>query len=189
MRVMSTLALILAGLAVTPQVRAQTVAVCPAPADRAAEKAPLLRQLRMARDATDAQIITGQLWQIWTAAPDTVAQDLLDRGMTLIRAGDQPGARQLLDELVAYCPDWAEGWNQRAYAAFLMQDYAAALPDLDRALAIDPEHVPALSGRALTLFGLGRADEARQTLRAAVAMNPWLGERVLLQGGAAGTDI
>ena len=86
----------------------------------------------------------------------------------------------MLDDLVAYCPDYAEGFNQRAFAAFLAEDYAAALTDLDMALAIMPDHVAALSGKALTLMGLGRHDEAQVVLREALKLNPWLGERALL---------
>jgi Flp pilus assembly protein TadD len=63
---------------------------------------------------------------------------------------------------------------------FLRQDFSAALPDLDRALALSPRHIGALSGRALTLTGLGRKAEAALSLRAALALNPWLTERSLL---------
>ncbi|WP_367834162.1 tetratricopeptide repeat protein [Wenxinia marina] len=89
-------------------------------------------------------------------------------------------ARALFGRLVDYCPDYAEGYNQRAFAAFLVQDYEAALDDLDTALALNPDHVAALSGRALTLMGLGRMDEGQAALRAALALNPWLGERAML---------
>jgi hypothetical protein len=37
-----------------------------------------------------------------------------------------------------------------------------------------------LSGKALTLMGLGRDAEAQTVLRAALALNPWLEERALL---------
>lgn len=43
-----------------------------------------------------------------------------------------------------------------------------------------PTHVAALSGKALTLIGMGRDKEAQIVLRAAHALNPWLSERRLL---------
>ena len=98
------------------------------------------------------------------------------------------GAIDVLDRLVAYCPDYAEGWNQRAFVHFLRQDFEAALTDLDAAIALNPRHVGALSGKALTLIGLGRKAEAELALRAALALNPWLSERHLLEG-LAGEDI
>jgi tetratricopeptide (TPR) repeat protein len=167
---------------------AQDLAVCPAVPDHAEEKVALLRELRIARDETDAMLITGDLWRIWTDAPDARAQELLDRGMSQMRSFEYAASIETLDELVGYCPDYAEGWNQRAFAAYLSGQNEMALADLDRALSIDPKHVAALSGKALTLMKLGRDDEAQLVLRDAVHMNPWLGERALLTI-PLGTDI
>ena len=77
-----------------------------------------------------------------------------------------------------------EGYNQRAFTYFLSQDFVAALMDLDAALALSPNHVGAQSGRALTLMNLGRMDEARAQMQAALRNNPWLSERALLAKGA-----
>ena len=63
----------------------------------------------------------------------------------------------------------------------LCAEVQAALADLDLALERSPRHVGALSGKALTLMGLGRADEAQAVLREALALNPWIPERGLLQ--------
>ncbi|WP_339933033.1 tetratricopeptide repeat protein [Yoonia sp. 208BN28-4] len=124
--------------------------------------------------------LSAQLWEIWTDAPDAKAQALLDEGMRKREGFDLAGASETLDELIAYCPDYAEGYNQRAFANFLRQDFDAALVDLDRALELLPNHVAALSGKGLTLMGLGRTEEAQEALRAAVALNPWLSERSLI---------
>ncbi len=113
-------------------------------------------------------------------APDAAAQEMLDAGIALIRAADYAAATAMLDGLVTYCPDYAEGYNQRAFASFLSGDYGAALDDLDRALALSPNHVAALSGKALTLLGLGRVPEGQAVLRDALRLNPWLSERALL---------
>ena len=102
--------------------------------------------------------------------------------------GDFDSARDALDALVVYCPDYAEGWNQRAFVAFLTADYEAALEDLDRALALNPQHVAALSGRALTEMALGRTEAGQTTLREALDLNPWIPERRFLVE-APGQDI
>jgi tetratricopeptide (TPR) repeat protein len=97
-----------------------------------------------------------------------------------MRVADRAGAMAAFGALIDYCPDYAEGWNQRAFLAYLGGDFAAALPDLDRALSLRPRHVGALSGRALVLIALGREAEGYETLRAALELNPWLAERRLL---------
>lgn len=173
MRRFLALALILAPLTAQAQ-------VCAPVPDHEAEKDALYQALRLAEDEPAARAISAELWRIWIDAPDDQAQAMLDRGIALIGLGNFAGAISALDGLVAYCPDWAEGWNQRAYAAFLARDGERALSDLDAALARDPRHVGALAGRALTLLGLGREAEGQEALRRALRLNPWLAERQLL---------
>jgi tetratricopeptide (TPR) repeat protein len=103
-------------------------------------------------------------------------------------AWDFLGAEEDFNALVAYCPEYAEGYNQRAFVSFLQQDFQAALPDLERAIALSPDHVAAMSGRALTLIGLGQAEEGKSALEQALALNPWLPERSLLPGLKAETN-
>ena len=75
------------------------------------------------------------------------------------RAGDTAGSLDALGRLVDYCPHWAEGWNQRAFTYFLAGQFDRAEPDLREAIRLNPDHVGALSGLALTLMALGRDDE------------------------------
>ncbi|PRY94461.1 hypothetical protein BCF33_0049 [Hasllibacter halocynthiae] len=162
---------------------------CPPVPDTRAEKAEIIRQVQAAPSRAIGQRTAAGLWDLWLRAPDARAQAMLDRGAEAIRVGDLLGAIDVLDRLVGYCPDYAEGWNQRGFARFLARDFAAALPDLDRALALRPRHTGALTGRALTLIALGRDAEAQEDLRAALRLNPWLPERALLKGEAPAPDV
>lgn len=161
---------------------------CPPVADHSQRLGEIVAQLQVSRGAGEAQVLSQELWQLWLDAPDARAQALLDQAMAQRQQFNLLGARDTLDELVAYCPDYAEGYNQRAFASYLRQDFAAALVDLDRAIAMVPNHIAAISGRGLTLMGLGRHDEAQEALKAAVALNPWLAERSLIID-PVGTDI
>ncbi len=154
---------------------------CP-PYDQQVEKrADLMAALRTAPDEMTARRITGELWQVWLTAPDQRAKNLLDEGMSRREMLDFSGAIIAFDTLITYCPTYAEGWNQRAFARFLQGDYDGALGDLDMALEISPDHIGAQSGKALSLLGLGRNEEAQGVLRDALALNPWLPERHLLE--------
>lgn len=155
-------------------------ALCPEAELDHAREAELFEELKAAPDHAAAGRINGALWELWTTAPDPAAQKMLDSGMARLRRGDLATAHEDFDALVAYCPDYAEGYNQRAFAFYLQQSFAPALEDLDRALARSPNHVGAHSGRALTLMGLGRDAEALEALRLALTLNPWLSERALV---------
>ncbi|WP_170331847.1 tetratricopeptide repeat protein [Ruegeria arenilitoris] len=156
---------------------------CPVAPDHSADVSGVIAQIQQAENEQAARALSNQLWEYWTDAPDESAQAVLDRGMTRRNAWDLLGAIEDFDKLIAYCPSYAEGYNQRAFAHYLRQDFAAALPDLDRAIELSPNHVAAISGRALTLLGLQRIDEAREALSQALELNPWLSERHLLAPG------
>ncbi|SDJ04337.1 tetratricopeptide repeat protein [Aliiruegeria lutimaris] len=140
----------------------------------------LMEQVRVAPDARSAQLLTNQLWEIWAKAPDAHSQDLLDAGIERRSVFDLDAAMAAFDALVGYCPTYAEGYNQRAFVLFIRQDYEPALKDLDRALARAPDHLGALTGRAMALMALGRDVEALQDLKSALSLNPWLKERDLV---------
>lgn len=154
---------------------------CPAVTDHSQRIAEIVVELGQARGEGEAQVLNRELWEIWTDAPDEIAQSMLDEGMSRRSSYDFMGARNAFDRLVEYCPHYAEGYNQRAFVNFLNSNFDEALIDLDRALDITPNHIAALSGKALTLMGLGRNAEAQVVLRTALEMNPWLHERALLE--------
>ena len=153
---------------------------CPPLDAQVARQAAIHDRMQAAGSEAEVRPLAAELWSIWLAAPDPPSQELLDRGMAQRSGFDLFGAQETLTRLIDYCPDYAEGWNQRAFARYLAQDFDGALDDLEEALALNPVHLGALSGKAMTLIGLRRYEEAQQVLRDAVAINPWLSERRLL---------
>lgn len=153
---------------------------CPEAPDHSERMSEILSELGNAQTEMAGRELSNGLWELWTDAPDARAQAMLDEGMSRRGVYDFLGARTVFSRLIAYCPDYAEGYNQRAFASFLSEDFEGALADLDRTLEIIPNHVGALSGKALTLIAMGRNEEGQAVLRAAVALNPWLSERALL---------
>lgn len=171
---------------------AQTaLAECPPSPAIADRMDPLLEAVQAAPNEAAARAIAPRMWALWTEAPDARAQDLLDEGMERRAVFDLGGARAAFDALIAYCPDYAEGYNQRAFVNFIAGEHAAALPDLDRAIELSPRHVAAIAGKGLTLIAMGRIGEGQEAIRQAVALNPWLSERRLLEmrPGPGGDEI
>jgi tetratricopeptide (TPR) repeat protein len=155
---------------------------CPPVPDQSARLAELFASVQAAPDAAAARADVNAMWEIWATAPDPRAQELLDLGMQRRAAFDLDAATEAFDRLVAYCPHYAEGYNQRAFVSFIRQDYGAALDDLERVMELAPDHVPAMTGLALSLMQLGRVKAGQGVLRRALRLNPWLPERSLLIG-------
>lgn len=139
---------------------------------RALQTATTEREGRMAEDA---------VWRMWMAeAPTPAIAEAISEAMRRRESYDWDGALTILDKVVAEAPDYAEGWNQRAFIRFLKSDFDGSLEDIDRTLALEPLHFAALSGQALILMQMGRMDAGQTALRRAVEIHPWLKERTML---------
>lgn len=163
-----------------PSVALAEQETCPPPPEIDAALDVLIAEGQSATTYMVGRDALRDMWALWTAAPDGWSEELLDVAQERIAIADYQGALWGLDELVAYCPDWAEGWNQRAYVRFMQGEYDAALADVERAIALSPRHIAALSGKGITLRRMGREAEGDIFLREAVALHPWLPERGLL---------
>lgn len=160
---------------------APAFAECPPSPDIASEEGRLFERILTVPNEMAAQPLSNELWELWITAPDEIAQEMLDAGMQARSYGNFQLALSKFDDLVTYCPDYAEGYNQRAFVNFLSGRFEAALVDLDNAIVRSPRHVGALSGKALTLDRLDRGAEAQLVLREALALNPWIPERHMLE--------
>ncbi|MEO1798294.1 MAG: hypothetical protein AAFR53_14975 [Pseudomonadota bacterium] len=158
-------------------VAAQT---CPPNIDIAREEGDIYARIQALPNGGGVAPLNQALWGLWTQAPDARAQELLDGGMQALRLGDYGFAEVQLEALMAYCPDYAEGYNQRAFVHYLQFEFSEALTLLNEAEVRSPRHTGVLTGKALTLIGMGRTDDAQEPLRKAVRLNPWLSERALL---------
>lgn len=170
----------IAFIAVPLLLAAPVYADCGPLPDIAEPQARLILELRDAETEMAARDINGQLWTLWLTAPDEEAQTLLDEGVARLRVADHEGAEAAFTSLIERCPDYAEGYNQRAFSAYLQGRFGEALDDLELALERSPTHIGALSGKALTLLGMGRIKAGQAVLRDALALNPWLSERRFL---------
>ena len=160
------------------------VAECPAAPDHSVRLQRLIDAVQIAPDETAAHSISNDMWAVWADAPDDTAQTMLDDGLVRRSSFDLDGALKAFEQLIDYCPNYAEGYNQRAFILFIKKDYEPALADLERTIELSPKHIAAIAGKALTLIGLQRDEEAQVVLRQALALNPWLKERRFLTGDA-----
>src|SRR6476646_8072318 len=89
-------------------------------------------------------------------------------------------AMPILDDIVMRAPDWAEGWNKRATVLYILGEQDRSLADIEHVLALEPRHFGALSGIGLIRIAKGQPREALAAYRRALAVNPFLKERLEL---------
>lgn len=141
------------------------------PADQAARLEELLAELGQP-GRQDWQKVEQEIVRIWSQSGSPAMDLLLARGNEALEAEDFPTAVEHFSALVDHAPDFAEGWNARATAFFLMGEYGLAVNDVEHVLALNPRHFGALSGLGFMLEAMGEPDLALEALQAAQALNP-----------------
>jgi len=136
--------------------------------------------LAKAPDEKQARAVEGEIWLAWLALPEEPVRKLVKEAMEARRWYDFAKARKILDMVVEQAPDYAEGWNQRAFILFLQENFDQSLSDLEKALELEPRHFGAMAGQARILMRQGRFATGQALLKKAVKIYPFLRERSLI---------
>lgn len=138
----------------------------------------LLQRLAGATSEADGRLAESAVWEHWfSEAPGDDVHDWLQQGRKRRESYDYEAAEKLFDRVVESAPGYAEGYNQRAFARFLREDFDGALADLEKTLQLRPWHFGALSGMYHVLRIQNRHSAAFALLRQAVTIHPWIQER------------
>jgi tetratricopeptide (TPR) repeat protein len=90
----------------------------------------------------------------------------------LIRHQKLDAAVGLVGRLISRAPRFAEAFNQRAIALFILGRFAESAEDCMRVLQLNPYHIGAISGLAQCQLQLDQPHEALRTLRRALKLLP-----------------
>jgi tetratricopeptide (TPR) repeat protein len=150
------------------------------PAEREKALSDLYALLATSDDAPKAKSVSANIERLWlNSGSDTVAV-LMDRAIQAQQAKNPTLALKLLDSVVDLAPDYAEGWNRRAYVHFAENNVERALGDLRRVLALDPNHFKALDGLAHILKDVGQKKAALAAVRKLLEVHPyWEGAQTM----------
>jgi tetratricopeptide (TPR) repeat protein len=132
----------------------------------------LYAQLATAEDEGRARPLIAQIERLWLYYGSDTVGVLMDRSFKAIAEKKNDLALELLDQVVDIAPDYAEGWNRRAYVYYSMNDHERALGDLRRVLALEPNHFKALEGIGQIFKELGQKKAALEAYRKLEAINP-----------------
>jgi tetratricopeptide (TPR) repeat protein len=106
------------------------------------------------------------------------------RALSFHKAGEPAKAEPLYVEVLAANPHIAQGWNLLGVARTQMGRAADGLAAFERALALKPDLVEALTGRARLLWSLGRFADAVIAYDQALELSPRDAESWNYRGGA-----
>ena len=144
----------------------------PPPQTPAEARADLYARLAAAKDPDETAGIITLLLHAYAESGSDTGDLLLRRARQAIGQQEYPDALKILDATIALLPDWAEGWNARATARYLDDDYNGSMADIAQTLKREPRHLGALMGMAAILEARGKKEDALKVYERALAIAP-----------------
>jgi tetratricopeptide (TPR) repeat protein len=133
---------------------------------------PLFEVLKAGNDRQAAQAAESEIWRIWIESGREDIDALMLEGVVAMNNQHLDDAIRIFGQITERAPTFAEGWNKRATAYFLNQDYVASVQDIRRTLALEPRHFGAISGMGLIFFCRGDEAGALAAFEAVLAIHP-----------------
>tara|TARA_Y100000817_G_C16800420_1_gene519375 strand:- start:494 stop:1048 length:555 start_codon:yes stop_codon:yes gene_type:complete len=102
-----------------------------------------------------------KIWKIWSTHPYKENLTLmLFEGSDLINNNRLNEAVNLFTKVIEIDPKWAEAWNKRATALYLLGEFQKSQNDIDKVLELEDRHFGALSGQGLVNIQLKNYEKA-----------------------------
>jgi len=114
-----------------------------------------------------------KIWEIWSTHPtdENLTLELL-KGSNLMQGDTISESIKIFSKLIELDPNWAEAWNKRATALYLIGDYEGSQKDIDRVLELESRHFGALAGQGLVNIKLENYEKAIESYKRAQEIYP-----------------
>lgn len=134
----------------------------------------LFQTLEQSADLIKISTIQNEIWTHWYELPEEsrTLQTIFDQGMLALNFGQPKIAIDHFSRVIGVAPNFAEGWNRRATAYFLVSDFEASLRDIKQTLILEPRHFGALGGLSMILENTRQYDKAIQAEKLLLELMP-----------------
>lgn len=142
-------------------------------ADQKDQRLPeLFMQLKASENEQDAGLIAIRIWDIWQSHPDPEIDEMMFYAMDELGGGQYRMSLLSFTAIIRLDPEFAEAWNMRATAHFLLGNYLESEQDIMRTLELEPNHFGALEGLSQVYVETGRYLEAQNAILRALEIYP-----------------
>lgn len=148
--------------------------VCPpASADQTDDRLDGLFEVLRGTDAPEeARAAEVEIWRIWVESGREDIDALMVEGILAMSRQQLDDAITIFGQITERAPHFAEGWNKRATAFYLNEDYVASVEDIRHTLALEPRHFGAIAGMGLIFLSQGDEAGALEAFEAVLAIHP-----------------
>lgn len=133
----------------------------------------LYAKLATAENEDEAKKLAGQIERLWRHSGSDTANLLVSRALKVAGEKRNELALRLFDHAIELAPDYTEAFTQRAFFHFTQSNMHAAVGDLRRVLALDPNHFKAMEGLAQIWRDSGNKKGAYEVTKQLLDVHPF----------------
>ena len=112
------------------------------------------------------------LWSIWFRSDDESVDAMMQKGRDHMKKQQYGEAIQAFTEVIQMAPDFAEGYNQRAFAYLMIDELSKSIEDCKRTIELNPVHFGAFAEMGQCYLKLGDLTAALNAFQQALEINP-----------------
>ena len=105
--------------------------------------------------------IEQQIWLLWSTHPTNESlTSKLNEGAILLQKRELFQSISIFTDVIKLDPSWAEAWNKRATAYYMIGEFQKSQMDIDEVLKLEKRHFGALAGQGLVNIQLKNYEKA-----------------------------
>jgi len=140
--------------------------------DRNSELNRLFNELKI-KDKNLSFKIEQKIWKIWSTHPNNnELTSMLSYGSDFVNNNQYLEAIEIFTKVIELDPSWAEAWNKRATALYMMGEFEKSQNDIDEVLKLEKRHFGALAGQGLVNIKLENYEKAIISYEEAMKIYP-----------------
>ena len=120
----------------------------------------LFDKLIITENQQEISELTNQIWNIWHEIDDPKMTRAFETGIQMMNLGYFKRSIEYFDKVININPNFAEAWNKRATAHFMMGNFDLSMQDISKTLQLEPRHFGALDGMSLIFIHTNQPEKA-----------------------------
>lgn len=112
------------------------------------------------------------LWNVWSRSGNESVDKMLKAGKRALKNENFSEAVEQFTAVIQAAPNFAEGYNQRAIAYFMLEEWKNSLADCKQTIKLNPNHFGAFAGMGHVYLRLGDIGKAITAYKQALVINP-----------------
>ena len=109
----------------------------------------------------------------WSTHPtDESLTSKLNEGAKLLQQRELSHSISIFTEVIKLDPSWAEAWNKRATAYYMIGEFQKSQMDIDEVLKLEKRHFGALAGQGLVNIQLKNYEKALNSYKMVEEIHP-----------------